>query len=600
MDHGHSVFYQLTSPIALIVFVSLSLSLCAVSHQVLVTRSVYSSSITQNVVSTPLLLFQTNKKHFPTMSFLRFLKQKSTSQGNHREEENNDEPTLAELLREGNTLGSGQSRPFSAQGTFQQEAAGGLPPEQFGGGMHGREAGGFVGWGGGAGGLNGGQGQWGGLGLGGDGLGGVGHTPFASARKAPAQAGGMGLSTPLGTAGDGTANKRTFNLSALTQECTKGRIRRFIVALIVFATGMWDLTRSSRVTFVQSPYPSILNKTMHIQRKFSDSIELNIERGLNIINVWSGQSVAAWIYDGCESLSRSQRMWKDEPLEKMLSRQEDAAKMQDGDTIWVSYTKLEEFSRDFLPYINTTFVLITTYDGKTRQPRGIELLAPSITVHVYLLGWFATNIGLYTGGYQFHPKVFPFPLGLKSRMGYKSFQNPIPAYRKLFLKLWNETRHNETKFQASKTTNIFAGQIGSTSDARKNIPSGKRLDYAEYIERIAKAKYVISPDGLKPDCHRHYESIGLGAIPITQLDPYLYSHLKEGPVIYQNDNWDLEQLNSSILPMDLNSPTRRMINRNLIFEEYWMEYVESKTGKPLRWWYLIQRKQAMLSEFELL
>ena len=171
---------------------------------------------------------------------------------------------------------------------------------------------------------------------------------------------------------------------------------------------------------------SSLNKTIHTtQRKFSDSIELNIQRGLNIINIRSGQHVAAWIYDGYEFLSLSLRFWNNEPGEKMLSGPEDAAKMQDGDTIWVSYTKLEEFTRDFLPYINTTFALITTYDGMTRRPKSIELLAPGITAQVYLLGWFATNIGRYTGGYQFHPNVFPFPLGLKSNFGSKKFQNPL-------------------------------------------------------------------------------------------------------------------------------------------------------------------------------
>ncbi len=297
-------------------------------------------------------------------------------------------------------------------------------------------------------------------------------------------------------------------------------------------------------------------------------------------------------------LSPSQRIWNSEPEEKMLSGPDDAAKMQDGDTIWVSYTKLEEFTRDFLPYINTTFALITTYDGVTRRPTSIDLIAPGITAQVYLLGWFATNIGRYTGGYQFHPKVFPFPLGLKSKAGSsKKFQNPLGYYRELFLELWNETHHNETEFQAMyKTTDIFAGQISETVAGRKGIPSGPRLDYPVYLRQLAKAKYVISPDGDHPDCHRHYESIGLGAIPITQLDPFLYSHLKEGPVVYQNDNWDIEQLRST-LPMDLQSPTRQMINRNLIFEEYWMEFVESKTQSPLRWWDSTQRKQAMLRDF---
>ena len=344
----------------------------------------------------------------------------------------------------------------------------------------------------------------------------------------------------------------------------------------------------------------VLNKAVphNNSKRFSNSIELNVQRGLNIINTLSGQQMAAWIYVGRDGVPSNFHTWKNDPQEKMLYHPKDAAKMKDADTIWVSSSasaKLYEFATDFLPYINTTFALITT--PFLVMPRNMELIAPSIVSHHYLLGWFATNIGKYTGGHHFHPKVFPFPLGLKPKMGAKKFQNPVKYYRDSFLELWNETNKNETELQAMyKTTDIFAGQISETIAGRKGIPSGRRLDYPEYLRHLAKAKYVLSPDGLHPDCHRHYESIGLGAIPITQLDPFLYSHLKEGPVVYQNDNWDIGQLRST-LPMDSQSPTRQMINRNLIFEEYWMEYVESATGKRLRWWDLTQKKQITLDMF---
>lgn len=103
---------------------------------------------------------------------------------------------------------------------------------------------------------------------------------------------------------------------------------------------------------------------------FSNSIESNIDRGLNIINIQSGQKIASWIYDGPLRVENS--FWR---------------------------------------------------------------LEPSL-----LLRWFATTIGKFTGGNEFHPLVSPFPLGLKSNVG---------------------------------------------------------------LREIVNSEYVISPDGKHPDCHRH-------------------------------------------------------------------------------------------------
>jgi hypothetical protein len=372
-------------------------------------------------------------------------------------------------------------------------------------------------------------------------------------------------------------------------KCSFGIIFMFIECNIIYKSSVVS-TSYLRLESIVHTAPM---RHKNSPRRFSDNIQLNVDRGLNIVNCWSGQHISSWIYEGRKPVPSKLHVWKNDPKEKMLYDPKDAAYMKNDDTLFVSYAKIEEFTIDFLPYINTTFVLITT-PFHIIYPEGIDLLAPNITSHSYLLHWFAPNIQNYTGGFEFHHKVSPFPLGLKPNMGGSlAFRNPVPVFRQVFLETWNGN-NNETEFQDNKTINIFSGYIANTNHLRKNIASGRKLNYVDYLRTISRSKYVISPDGDHPDCHRHYESIGLGAIPITQLNPYFYSHLREGHVVYENNIWNLTELNSSLPMMQL-----RSVNRNLIFEEYWMEYIERIVGRPLRWWDVNQRTKATLDQFSL-
>jgi hypothetical protein len=390
--------------------------------------------------------------------------------------------------------------------------------------------------------------------------------------------------------------------------CSSGITYIYIAFAIAVTIACNTVYRSSVVStttsylrlesIIQTPSPMMKQHKQHSPRRFSDNIQLNVDRGLNIVNMLSGQHISSWIYEGRKPVPKH-HVWKNDPKEKMLYDPTDAASMKNNDTLFVSYAKIEEFTRNFLPHINTTFVLITTR-FHTNYPTGIDLLAPNITSHSHLLYWFAPNIQNYTGGYEFHPKVAPFPLGLKSNMGGRlDSRNPLPYFRQAFLETWNNGNHNnETEFQDKKTNNIFVGYIATTTNplGRSNIPSGPKLNYVDHLREILQSKYVLSPDGNHPDCHRHYESIGLGAIPITQLDPYFYSHLREGPIIYNNTIWNLTELNSSLAMMQ---PRRLSVNRNMVFEEYWIEYVERIVGRPLRWWDVNQNTKATLDQFSL-
>jgi hypothetical protein len=56
--------------------------------------------------------------------------------------------------------------------------------------------------------------------------------------------------------------------------------------------------------------------------------------------------------------------------------------------------------------------------------------------------------------------------------------------------------------------------------------------------------------------------------------------LREGPVIFNNTNWNLTSLE-----LDLARENQTVVvNRNMILEEYWIEFVDWTVGRSLRWW----------------
>jgi len=122
---------------------------------------------------------------------------------------------------------------------------------------------------------------------------------------------------------------------------------------------------------------------------------------------------------------------------------------------------------------------------------------------------------------------------------------------------------------------IFAGSLGRTNLGRENIAKSPKLIPKDYYSRMAKSKYILSPNGDRPECYRHYEAIGLGTMPITELDPMLFHHFEQN-VIYNTSDWNVTMLEIRLNP-------EPVVNRNLIREAYWMEWANEQAGLSLNW-----------------
>mmetsp|Transcript_60028 Transcript_60028/g.147547 ORF Transcript_60028/g.147547 Transcript_60028/m.147547 type:complete len:422 (-) Transcript_60028:408-1673(-) len=297
--------------------------------------------------------------------------------------------------------------------------------------------------------------------------------------------------------------------------------------------------------------PNENNRSHFRPRRFSTQTQLNIDRGLNIINCWSAQRIASWIYDGQRNNDQRRRTWRrrggrKEPIQKLIGGRYHGAssssptdRVRRNDTIFVSHWTLKEFVEDFLPLINVDVVIISTAFYMSYPKWVGPHYGRAITEHPHVLKWFTTDVANYTGGMQDHPKVSSFPLGLKpDRPGTNvDYRNPLQSYRTAFLRYHQNVTSTSTtitqqRHRRRKPIKIFAGPLGDTTPKRKDIPRTKeKMNYTEYLETLAASQYVLSPDGDHPDCYRHYEAIGLGTIPITQLDPKYYSHLDDGNIV---------------------------------------------------------------------
>jgi hypothetical protein len=66
------------------------------------------------------------------------------------------------------------------------------------------------------------------------------------------------------------------------------------------------------------------------------------------------------------------------------------------------------------------------------------------------------------------------------------------------------------------------------------IDSGNPLSFPEYLKNISNANFVISTEGDRCDCYRHYECIGLDAIPVSNITQNGYIDIFEQNMIFSN------------------------------------------------------------------
>jgi len=141
--------------------------------------------------------------------------------------------------------------------------------------------------------------------------------------------------------------------------------------------------------------------------------------------------------------------------------------------------------------------------------------------------------------------VYPIPIGLENK---RIFRNGVPR---------DYLQHNRLKPKAKREIDfLFAFSIHTNTEERsqalsfapklKNsyVVSGP-ITPKNYRELIKNSKFVVSPPGNGPDCHRTWESLYLGATPIVKARFWPFAKMSL-PVLKVSDWHDLMEISPTI------------------------------------------------------
>lgn len=226
----------------------------------------------------------------------------------------------------------------------------------------------------------------------------------------------------------------------------------------------------------------------------------------------------------------------------------DFSQLREGDSVYICNSAISYFAKNVFPSITVAFRLVSG-DSDNSCPSeqfGDKDAFLNFVGDPRIIAWFSQNCVEIA-----HPKLHPLPIGQDYHtMSGPNFWGPqmTPLEQERFI---DDTRGNapalanrrcmaHANFHFSMTTKYAYDRY----DAIRQVP--KELVYYEQArcgrldtwKKQSEYAFVLSPHGNGLDCHRTWEALALGCIPIVKksaLDP-MYEGL---PVLIVNEWHDV-------------------------------------------------------------
>lgn len=234
----------------------------------------------------------------------------------------------------------------------------------------------------------------------------------------------------------------------------------------------------------------------------------------------------------------------------------DTEKIKAGDIIFIkNHTVfLDFFFKNVHPTISCKYILITHNEDKSNFDSYLPYLDDD-----NIIAWFGVNLTLN------HKKAFAIPIGLANRYWKHGNIEIIDKISKInpekkFLLYMNFTVNTNSK-KRKKVAEYF-----NQKNFCHKIEFG---DFQNYIIDLKKSKFVLSPEGNGIDCHRTWEALYMGAIPIVSRSG-ICSLFTDLPVIII-DNWETitpDFLNAKYKEISFKKQNKKY-NLDKLFTDYW-------------------------------
>lgn len=238
----------------------------------------------------------------------------------------------------------------------------------------------------------------------------------------------------------------------------------------------------------------------------------------------------------------------------------DPRSVRRGDTLFVEASQIDRFFRDCLPGIPEPFVLITHNGDRNIGP---ELASAADDPRI--LRWFAQNVGCS------HPKLEPIPIGLENRHHHD--KGITRDFRRLMKR--SPDRVYRVLYGFTLDTNRMERSLALEALSSSNVTD--KLGWVngrEYRKRLARYAFVASPQGNGIDCHRTWEALYLGVIPVVRRSP-IFESLPGFPGLVVEEWRELAAYDEARLRQVYMDRSRDLEGFKPLWMPYWIERIES-------------------------
>ena len=273
-----------------------------------------------------------------------------------------------------------------------------------------------------------------------------------------------------------------------------------------------------------------------------------------------------------------------ESKNEYLIRMINSNKMFNGMTIHVIGHLLVNFIENILPNINNKFILVTGHSDTT-MPNDLEAYyIHTLLTNPFLIKWYAQNLIL--DNVKKYDKCYQLPIGLDYHTlfihkthRFKNNNNSIfPIHQENSLQDIRKTTLPFDKRECKIYMNysLYSDKFNERLNAFKLIPSELLvLDFDpktrdELWNKMKNYSFVLSPKGIGMDCHRTWEILCLGGIPIIKDNIFneLYSDL---PILFVNE-WS--DININLLQDTIKKFQEKTFNYTKLTLKYWVDKIK--------------------------
>jgi hypothetical protein len=180
---------------------------------------------------------------------------------------------------------------------------------------------------------------------------------------------------------------------------------------------------------------------------------------------------------------------------------------------------INEFMKIIMPEINDNIVIITHNADKCITSEHIDMLNNNKITH-----WYAQNTTII------HPKLTALPIGIANSQWKHGNLGELTSIIGL-----NIIKSNMLYVNFNEYTNLAKRlPVKKIMLAKGYTFTNANMPFREYLKELASYKFAICPEGNGPDCHRIWECLYLGVIPVVSKI-VAYNDFSDLPILQIDD-----------------------------------------------------------------